>query len=274
VTADGHHSHRLFAKQRQSSQLAARLSDKVMSTDHLSIAHDILLTAPPGQFDAILSDLRILVPDFPESFVKEARRAYGRETGASLLDGSAVSPAAGGDNANALRSRLDEYLRLHYSSEGVSSSHSVAARASAGPRGSDLIATTYAERVSDKNCVGGSWRCEYKVQVLSERQATVGGTVRVRAHCYEGGNCQLDSEKRLAPVTVTATKDKIWADAVVDQMDQWEAEDVQGSLAEVYAGMGDGMLKSLRRVIPVTRTRMDWNAAGHRLIQTLNMSKK
>ena len=232
--------------------------DTTIAKDNLS---DLLLAAAPGQFDAILADLRVLIPGLPDSFVEESRRAHRQATAATLPDRSAGD---GGEHEGVLSSRLEEHLRARFSAPGVVTSHAVSAAADDG-----LRAMAYAERASAENCRGGSWRIGVQVRALSARQASIRGEIRVRANCYEGGNCMLDAERRWSAVTVTAAEGKTWADAVIDQMDQWEAQ-----MGAICAGMGDGTLKRLRRVMPVTRTKMDWNAAGHRLVQTLNESKK
>jgi len=46
---------------------------------------------------------------------------------------------------------------------------------------------------------------------------------------------------------------------------------VVSSLHEVYDGLNAGVLKKLRRVMPVTRTKFDWNVASMRLHKDVGM---
>jgi len=58
----------------------------------------------------------------------------------------------------------------------------------------------------------------------------------------------------------------------VKQIGDWEQE-VVDSVAELYDSMGE-KLKSLRRVMPVTRTKMEWNVLSHRMVKLLGDTKE
>ena len=49
----------------------------------------------------------------------------------------------------------------------------------------------------------------------------------------------------------------------------WEDKEVMDKLADMYERMNNEYLKSLRRVMPITRTKMDWNVMAHRVRITL-----
>jgi len=53
-----------------------------------------------------------------------------------------------------------------------------------------------------------------------------------------------------------------------------ECEEVlQMGLAQMYGNMSDETLKSMRRVLPITRTKMEWNAAAHKMTKQLQQAK-
>ena len=257
------------------------------SDDPLTVARRILLSSPPGEFDLVLQDLQKVLPagagGADEQFIAETRRLYGEQTGSRLIDASGGNcVGAGGEYCAKLRSKMDGYMAANYCgssppSSGSGYAVSPAAGASSANDDSRLTLEVYAEKVSAPNCHSGSWHATYTIQVLSSTSATIGGTVRLRSHEYEDmANVQLSSTHALDEVTVSAKAGQDWADAVLLQIQTWERDDVQGYLARLYDDevMNNGMLRSMRRVLPVTKTRMDWNMGGHRLVKTLNDTKK
>ena len=262
------------------------------SDDPLTVARRILLSSPPGEFDLVLRDLQKVLPagagGADEQFIAETRRLYGEQTGSRLIDGSCNvggGSVSGGENCAKLRSKMDGYMAANYCASTPPSSGSgyavlpaVASAAGASSTKDDSLLTleVYAEKVSTPNCHSGSWHATYTIQVLSSTSATIGGAVRLRSHEYEDmANVQLSSTHSLDQVTVSAKIGRDWADAVLSQIQTWERDDVQGCLARLYDDevMNNGMLRSMRRVLPVTKTRMDWNMGGHRLVKTLNDTK-
>lgn len=254
------------------------------SNDPLTIARRLLLSAPPGQFDAILADLRVLLSDdgdgvMTEEFVAEVRQENSKLTGCALIYGAGSdSSGGGGERCATLRSRMDAYLCANYATptatdsndsstkNAVSTSYSVSPSTTAtSPNSINL--TTYCQRLSPQNYHSGSWLCRYTVEVLSSTSASVKGNVVIRAHTYENGNVMLCAKRKLGPITVSASNEDDWADAVLSQIQSWERTEVQQSLAELYDNVGgkdsrgSNMLKLLRRVMPVTRTKMDWSGS-------------
>ena len=255
------------------------------SDDPLTVARRILLSSPPGEFDLVLQDLQKVLPagagGADEQFIAETRRLYGEQTGSRLIDGSGGNCAgAGGEHCAKLRSKMDGYMAANYCASSPPSSGYVvspAAGASSANDDSHLTLEVYAEKVSAPNCHSGSWRATYTIQVLSSTSDTIGGTVRLRSHEYEDmANVQLSSTHVFDEVTVSAKTGQDWADVVLSQIQLWERDNVQGCLARLYDDevMNNGMLRSMRRVLPVTKTRMDWNMGGHRMVKTLNDTKK
>eukprot|EP00563_Minutocellus_polymorphus_P005730 CAMPEP_0181045374 /NCGR_PEP_ID=MMETSP1070-20121207/13772_1 /TAXON_ID=265543 /ORGANISM="Minutocellus polymorphus, Strain NH13" /LENGTH=265 /DNA_ID=CAMNT_0023123895 /DNA_START=34 /DNA_END=831 /DNA_ORIENTATION=- len=263
----------------------SKASAAASQEDPLAIARRILLSSPPGEFDLILADLRKVLPAGAaanEQFIAETRRLYGEQTGSRLSTGAGADSGernvAGGEKCAKLRSKMDSYMTSNYCAP-PSSGYAVSPAVGASANADSLTLEVYAEKVSVSNCHTGSWHATYTIQVLSSTSATIGGTVRLRSHEYEDmANVQLSSTHTLDQVTVSAGQEagQDWADAVLSQIQIWERDDVQGYLANLYDGerMNDGMLRSMRRVLPVTRTRMDWNMGGHRLVKTLNDTKK
>jgi len=238
----------------------------------------ILLCSPPGQFDVILEDLRSLLPKSPASllepgFISTLRTEWEASTGRS---GLAVDGNAAGDDSDgciaSLSKAMDDYIALKFSSTGVRAVHDVTASAAEGAQ--TLTIATYAERIDLHNHHAGSWKGDY---TICPSTGSVSGNVTIHAHTFEnGGNVQLHSNISLEAKNVGAClptddsdKQSTWAKAVTRQIESWEDNDVMEGLSGMYESMGNSYLKSLRRVMPITRTKMEWNVMAHRVVHTL-----
>lgn len=241
----------------------------------------VLLAAPPGQFDIILEDLRSMQSSAASllaggaQFVDEVRSEWEASTGRSTL-----STAADGDEGDctitaSLSKAMDKYLALKFSSPGVRAARTVT-KSDGGDAadGPTYKIVTFAERIDLHNHHAGSWNGCYYVRPSS---GEVSGTVSIRAHTFEnGGNVQLHSNVTLGKVNVSRCsgdeddeKLSSWAKAVTRQIERWENDEVNHNLDGMYMSMGNTYLKSLRRVMPVTRTKMEWNVNSHIMLQTL-----
>lgn len=58
---------------------------------------------------------------------------------------------------------------------------------------------------------------------------------------------------------------------IVEKIQSWEEDHVVTPFHEAYENLGTGALNKLRRVMPVTRTKFDWNVASHRLHKNIGM---
>ena len=105
-----------------------------------------------------------------------------------------------------------------------------------------------------------------------------GENISLWAHTFKNeGNVQLHSDVSLEAINVGTCspsednddKQSSWAKAVTRQIEIWEDKEVMQNLSGMYESMGSTYLKSLRRVMPITRAKMEWNVMGHWVVQTL-----
>jgi len=61
------------------------------------------------------------------------------------------------------------------------------------------------------------------------------------------------------------------AKAIVVQITAWEKEAIE-ALGAVYEEEMDGTLKAIRRVLPITRTRLKWDLLSQRATKNHNLS--
>ena len=234
----------------------------------------LLLASPPGQFDLVLEDLQsIASKSMPDAgCLSDIRAKWEESTGYSILKSSAVditNEEVTDGCIYALRNSLDNYMGNKFSSQGVHAANQVQGDKSM------ITIEIYASRIDLHNHNAGSWKATYSVNPSS---GCISGSVSITAHTFEnGGNVQLHSDICLDETdgadciipNEDGEKLESWAKSVVKRIQAWEDTEVMSKFDEMYERMNNEYLKSLRRVMPITRTKMEWNVMAHRVRTTL-----
>ncbi|KAI2422395.1 F-actin-capping protein subunit alpha [Ophidiomyces ophidiicola] len=120
-----------------------------------------------------------------------------------------------------------------------------------------------ANKYSPNNFWNGRYRAIYHVPVSSP--ATMTGKLHVDVHYYEDGNVSLSNTK---PVSVPI-QPSLSADTIVRRIAAVEREH-QEELNGAFGRLAEGAFKGLRRQLPITRQKVEWDkVGGYRLGQDI-----
>eukprot|EP00744_Colponema_vietnamica_P002780 GILI01004329.1.p1 GENE.GILI01004329.1~~GILI01004329.1.p1 ORF type:complete len:315 (+),score=110.87 GILI01004329.1:47-946(+) len=133
--------------------------------------------------------------------------------------------------------------------------------------GDALTVLLSARNVHLPNWWSGSWRSQWSV-VLGNSSATLRGSTSVDVHYFEESNVQMNQRRDFnVALTLPQGADDL-AKLVVSEIGKCESE-MQNHLESLYSSLTD-TLKAIRRALPVTQEKMNWNLNRHRVAESLS----
>ncbi|KAJ2396157.1 F-actin-capping protein subunit alpha [Coemansia sp. RSA 2559] len=148
----------------------------------------------------------------------------------------------------ALQKELNTYVEAHYP-EGA---------ASVFVHEGQIVSCIVSNKYSPNNYWNGSWRAVWSFNVETGQ---LNGSVKVKVHYFEDGNVQLDTQSDFAadvPDASSASESAAMACKVAKLIRKYEAE-FQLGINDGYRQLADKTFKGLRRTLPVTRNKIDWD---------------
>ncbi|KAJ2449365.1 F-actin-capping protein subunit alpha [Coemansia sp. RSA 2336] len=143
---------------------------------------------------------------------------------------------------SALQQQVDEYTSKHYPS----------GCATVFVHKEAVVTCIVSNRFSPGNFWNGSWRSVWSFDAASGQ---LNGSVKVKVHYFEDGNVQLDTQTDFS--ADISTQDKQVAERVAQVIKEYEAQ-FQQSIADGYRQLSERTFKGLRRMLPLTRSKVDW----------------
>lgn len=171
---------------------------------------------------------------------------------------------------SALQTAVDTYLRTHYT---ATADLAGAVTVKSSGDGEDvMVINVCGEKSNLRNFWAGRWQSGWSV-TIGGAKSEVSGEVKVLAHYFEDGNIQSNTHRHFEPrplaSSASASSDPVaFASSVIGVICENEVTLHQG-LETMYNSMGEETLRSLRRSMAVTRSKMDWNLAAQRMVRNL-----
>ncbi|KUI53001.1 2-oxoisovalerate dehydrogenase subunit beta, mitochondrial [Cytospora mali] len=126
---------------------------------------------------------------------------------------------------------------------------------------SKLAIIIVANKYSPNNFWNGRWRSLY---IFNPADSTLEGSLRVDVHYYEDGNVRLVTNK-----AVTASIPSATGSGIAKEISTVEKK-YQEELNKGFNSLSEGAFKGLRRQLPVTRQKIEWDkVASYRLGQDI-----
>jgi len=263
--------------------------------DKLRVSKHLLLSASsPETFEIVLAALRTILSDscaelLGDDFiaiVKEEFNARRRFDGENLqMNNNNNKVGAHGTDEDGLSNTLIEGLRYqllkHLDKHHVGVCSNVRNGCSVAMCSNNKsrveVILIGEKRFDSHNPNTANQTCGIWSGIFSLEDNKLWGHLSLSTHYFENCNFQLQSEQEFGPKTMSLETialqqhDQTIAEAVVKQIYAWEQEYIR-SLDETFANLGNGTLKSLRRMMPITRQKMDWNMQPHRMIKILGIT--
>lgn len=270
------------------TKVADGVKEQVMSS--------FLLHAPPGEFKEVFTAVRTLINDdallksegarviaeynkeqftpcklegseFPVLITEHGNLGSGRfldprtnksfkydhlkKVASDVSDDAEI--AAGDEWRRALEAVMTTYTEEQFKKLGSCSTYVQCEGAK-----TTLIVCIESHQYKPTNYWNGKWRSQWSVVLnASDGTAEVVGVMKVQVHYYEDGNVQLITSKE-HHASISVTNEKETAKAFCSVVSQVE-NDYQVAISENYQNMSNTTFKALRRTLPVTRNKIDWN---------------
>jgi len=169
-------------------------------------------------------------------------------------------PIMAEDLRKRIESSLEKYVEQHYP-KGIVTVQTQADEEA--PEDFDYVVLIEDHEFQPKNRWNGKWRSEWMVTKNSKGEVLVQGGAKIHVHYYEESNVQLVTKRMFDQVRLDSctdlpsSKNDTIASEIVKLIKDKENK-YQQALRDNYVLMNDTTFKALRRALPVSRTKFNW----------------
>lgn len=270
---------------------------EVTEEELVQIAKNFLLNSPPGEFMDVVTDVRALIPteQLLNNHAAETFRDYNTEQMIQVLSPHnkhqvLITKHGEVGESEYLDPRGNQVIVFDHIRQEVTSSRSIdgeldsdvepyraafddeavkyvnehytngAATVYGKKKGNQfqVIVAISSSKFNPNNFWNGRWRSTWQITFSpTGGQATIDGKLQVNVHYYEEGNVQLNNtvEKHLQSQGGDPSATAVNAMKAIIKAEQA----FHSALDASYTTMGDTTFKALRRALPITRMKIDWN---------------
>lgn len=221
----------------------------------------ILESSAPGQIGDVAAQLARLGVSVDPSLLREVQESKGKKSGG----GGGGGVKSGHPLAGPLQQSYLQHFQTAFAGlvrGGIAKEITTRVwtqESSSGANAFDLCG--YAEKLDLPNLQTGTWTSKWTLL----ENGCLKGDVQLHTYAFEDGNTQLQLSKSFESSTVFSSPD-----AILAQIVSWEHEVL--SILRGLQELAPESLKQLRRVLPITKTKMNWAVEAQRGVQNLKQS--
>jgi len=304
----------LTAAHCAASDMSDNEKDEISDAEKLKIAGNFVFHSPPGQTSKVVDDVRTLLGPVltdgalsnivqrvnKDKFLQVTVPGTSREvlltpTG-ELPQGNFLDPEgqqilivdhpqqkcvgvkpldaaqrAQCEGTEAFRSSVDTAMKTYVAEYLPNATVTTYARKAGGS--CQVICCVGRCNMELSNFWSGLWRSQWMLDISPDASSGVlSGFVACHVHYFEDGNVQLQDSTKFEQ-TIQLQSGDVGA-SFVKQVTAFESEFVAG-LEAIYQTMSESVLNALRRRLPITKVKFDWEnkASVHKLASELNAFK-
>lgn len=257
--------------------------DEIPDAEKVQIAKDFLANAPPGEFNEVFNDVRVLLDNdgLLKQAGEEAFATYNEDQFmiANVEDENVLVTSAGrlddGRYVHPAKSKVFSFDHLRRAVQEVEDGEAPsqpslrdvveeAAKQYAKEHYPEGIVTVYGKPDTIVLCLEDHqyqphnfWNGKWRAQWTLHKDGKVEGVIKTQVHYYEDGNVQLRAEKQVEE-SISTGSDKDTTDAFMKCISKAESS-YQNAVSDNYNTMSSTTFKALRRALPITRQKVDWN---------------
>lgn len=129
----------------------------------------------------------------------------------------------------------------------------------------EFFITISCSKFNEENFWSGRWRSVYRVTFQSDTKIKISGSMKVNVHYYEKGNIQLNTSREYGDTLSASSLAKV-GETIFKALEKSEGN-FQDQIDSTCQNLTN-IFKLLRRRLPITATKFDFNSLHHDLVKS------